>query len=89
MVTLCPIPGVATNEQTSPFSYKILDLVDVILTVCCTNEHAEVFLEPGQLTLHPTVVQKLNVVTQRRDYTNDTFPAFIQPLDCILPKWSK
>lgn len=77
MVSLRPIPGVATNEQTSPLSYKILDLFDMIPTVCCTNEHAEVFLEPGQLKVYPTVVQNFNVGTERWDYTNDTIPAFI------------
>lgn len=79
----------ATNQQASPLSYKILDLLGMIVAVCCTHEYAEVFLEPCQLTLHPTVVQKLNVVTERWDYTDDALPAFIQPADCIVPEWSK
>lgn len=79
----------ATNQQASALSYKILDLFGMIVAVCCTNEYAKVFLEPRQLALHPTVVQKLNVVTERWDYTNDTIPAFIQPMDYVVPKWSK
>lgn len=89
MVSLCPIPGMATNQQASPLRYKILDLFHMIVAVCCTNKYAEVFLEPCQLALHPTVVQKLNMVTERWDDANDAPPAFIQPMDCIVPKWSK
>lgn len=79
----------ATNQQASPLSYEILDLFTVIIAVYCANEYAEVFLEPCQLTLHPTVVQKFYVFTERWDYTNDALPAFVQPMDCIVPKWSK
>lgn len=78
-----------TNQQASSLSHKILDVFSMIVTVCCTNKDTEVFLEPCQLTFHPCVVQKLNVVIERWDYTNDTLPALIQPMDGIVPKWSK
>lgn len=89
MMCLRPIPGMTTYQQASSLSNKILNLFSMIVTVRRTNEYAEVFLEPCQLTLHPCVVQKRNVVTERRDYTDNTPPALIQPMDGILPKWSQ
>lgn len=89
MVCLRPVPGMATNQQASSLSNKVLDLFGVIVTVCRANEDAEVFLKPCQLTFHPGVVHKINVVTERWDYTNDTPPALIQPVDDIVPKWRK
>ena len=88
-VGLGPVPGMATNQQASSFCYKLLNLLCMLVAVCCAYINAQVLAEAGLLTVHPRLAEQGHGVAKAWLDSKHPVTALVQPMKSIFPKWSQ
>lgn len=86
---LCPVPGMASNQQASTLGHKVLYFLQMVTVVGRAHKHTQVFPEVCVHTIAPVADEVEAGQVGTRPHPDHTIAAFIQPVNSIFPKLSQ